>query len=124
MNANIAFLLNLLSTWYLVGLVWMVQVVHYKMFNRVGMDEFAQYEQDHNRLITPIVAPPMLIELATACVLLAFAPQRFPPWAAWSGLFLVATVWLVTFFVIVPCHTKLLGGFDPDAYGKLVFTNW
>ena len=79
MNAKIVFLLNLLSTWYLVGLIWMVQVVHYKMFDRVGSDEFTRYEADHTRLITPIVLPPMLIELVTACALLASAPSKFPP---------------------------------------------
>ena len=92
MNANIVFLLNLLSTWYLIGLIWMVQVVHYKMFDRVGTAEFVQYEVDHNRLITPIVAPPMLIELATACALFAFAPPGFPRWATWIGLILIAIV--------------------------------
>lgn len=124
MNANIVFLLNLFSTWYLVGLIWMVQVVHYKMFDRVGTDEFVQYEEDHNRLITPIVALPMLIELATACVLLAVAPPGFPRWAAWAGVVMIAVVWLTTFFISVPCHTKLLSGFDPDAYRRLVSTNW
>jgi len=124
MNANIFFLLNLLSTWYLVGLIWMVQVVHYKMFDRVGTAEFVQYEADHNRLITPIVAPPMLIELVTACVLLASAPPGFPRWAAWIGLIMCAIVWLTIFFVSVPCHNMLLGGFDPDAYRRLVNTNW
>lgn len=73
MNANNVFLLNLVSTWYLVGLIWMVQAVHYKMFDRVGTGEFVQYEEDHNRLITPIVAVPMLPELATAGALLAVA---------------------------------------------------
>ena len=124
MNANIVFLLNLLSTWYLVGLIWMVQVVHYRMFDRVGTDEFVQYEQDHNRLITPIVALPMLIELATACALLVVAPPGFPRWAAWVGVIMIAAVWLTTFFISVPCHTKLLSGFDPDAYRRLVHTNW
>ncbi len=124
MNANTLFLLNLLSTWYLIGLIWMVQVVHYKMFDRVGAAEFVQYEVDHNRLITPIVAPPMLIELATACALFAFAPPGFPRWATWVGLILIAIVWLTTYFVSVPCHNKLLGGFDPDAYRRLVNTNW
>jgi uncharacterized membrane protein len=124
MNANVVLLLNLLSTWYLVGLIWMVQVVHYKMFDRVGKDQFAQYEQDHNRLITPIVAPPMLLELATACALLFYLPPGFPRWAAWTGVAMIALVWLATFFLSVPCHNKLLRGFDVEAYRMLVSTNW
>lgn len=124
MNTSVIFLLNLLSTWYLVGLIWMVQVVHYKLFDRVGTDEFIRYVADHNRLITPIVAPPMLIELATACVLLVSAPSGFPRWAAWLGVTMIVIVWLTTFFISVPCHNKLASGFDPDAYQRLVNTNW
>lgn len=124
MTGQLIFLLNLLSTWYLVGLIWMVQIVHYKMFDRVGMNEFAQYERDHSRLITPIVATPMLIELATACALLAIAPKGFPNSAAWIGLAMIAGIWLTTVLLSVPCHTKLLNGFDPDVYRKLVNTNW
>ncbi len=124
MNANLVFLLNLLATWYLVGLIWMVQVVHYNMLDRVGTDGFVRYEADHNRLITPIVAPPMLIELATACLLLASAPTAFPRWAAWAGVFMVAVIWLSTFLLQVPCHNKLTSGFDLAAYRKLVHTNW
>jgi len=124
MNANLIFLLNLLSTWYLVGLIWMVQVVHYKIFDRVGTDEFVRYEASHTQLITPIVMPPMLVELVTAVALLFIAPVGFPKWAAWVGLSIVGVVWLTTFCLSVPCHDKLLGGFDSDAYHQLVNTNW
>ena len=124
MSGNLVFLLNLLATWYLVGLIWMVQVVHYNMFDRVGREGFVRYENDHNRLITPIVAPPMLIEVATACLLLSLTPAGFPKWAAWLGLTMIAAIWLSTFFLQVPCHTKLTTGFDAVTYRKLVNTNW
>ncbi|OUT53924.1 hypothetical protein SV7mr_52450 [Stieleria bergensis] len=124
MNANLVFLTNLLSTWYLMGLIWMVQVVHYELFDRVGADQFARYETDHTRLITPIVALPMLIELISAMGLIAMSPAGFPRWAAWAGLALIGVVWLTTFFVSVPCHSTLVNGFDQDAYRKLVNTNW
>ena len=82
-------MLNLVSTWYMVGLIWMVQIVHYNMFDRVGQDQFARYEADHNRLITPIVGVPMLVEIATACLLFAAAPSVIPRWAVWAGLAMV-----------------------------------
>jgi hypothetical protein len=124
MNANVVFVINLLSTWYLVGLIWMVQVVHYKMFDRVGEHEFPRYEADHNRLITPIVGPPMLVELVTSCLLLMSSPAAFPRWAAWAGLSMVALIWLSTVCLQVPCHTRLMENFDVDIYRKLVNTNW
>ncbi len=124
MNANLVFAVNVLATWYMVGLIWMVQVVHYNLLNRVGETEFARYEADHNRLITPIVAVPMLIEIASACMLLAASPMQFPRWAAWLGLAMVVAIWLSTALLQVPCHARLASGFDAATYARLVNTNW
>ena len=124
MNGPQIFLLNLISTWYMVGLIWMVQIVHYKMFDRVGAEQFVRYEADHNRLITPVVGLPMLVEITTAVALLYVAPTGFPRWAIWAGIGLVAAIWLSTAFVQVPCHQRLMSGFDEQAYQRLVATNW
>ena len=125
MTGNALLVVNLIATWYMVGLIWMVQVVHYNLFDRVGHEQFAQYEADHNRLITPIVAVPMLIEIATACLLLtAAAPPSFPRWAAWAGAAMLAGIWLSTALLQVPMHNRLMNGFDQEAYQKLVSTNW
>ncbi|PHQ36395.1 hypothetical protein [Rhodopirellula bahusiensis] len=124
MNANLLLLLNALSTWYMVGLIWMVQVVHYKMFDRVGEEVFARYATDHARLITPIVAVPMLIEIATAAGLLILRPGNLSfAWAV-SGLILLVVIWTSTAALQVPAHGKLASGFRPDVYSTLVTTNW
>jgi uncharacterized membrane protein len=125
MNGNTLFVVNLLATWYMIGLIWMVQVVHYSMFDRVGREHFERYEADHGRLITPIVAVPMLVEIVTACLLLtAAAPENFPRWAAWAGITMLTGIWLSTAFLQVPMHNRLSSGFDQEAYQRLVSTNW
>lgn len=124
MNGSTFFIVNLIATWYMVGLIWMVQIVHYKMFDRVGVEQFQQYEADHNRLITPIVGVPMLFELATAVLLLVSAPDSFPRWAAIVGLVLIALIWLSTVLLQIPCHNQLLNGFDELTYRRLVSSNW
>ena len=124
MNGSTFFIVNLIATWYMVGLIWMVQIVHYKMFDRVGVEQFQQYEADHNRLITPIVGVPMLFELATAVLLLVSAPDSFPRWAAIVGLVLIALIWLSTVLLQIPCHNQLLNGFDESTYRRLVSSNW
>lgn len=124
MNGNLVFVVNLVSTWYLVGLIWMVQVVHYNLLDRVGANEFKQYEADHGRLITPIVGPPMLIEIATAAMLLVAAPPGFPRWAVYVGLAAVIAIWLSTALIQVPCHNRLLNGFNESDYRLLVGSNW
>ncbi len=124
MNGSTFFIVNLIATWYMVGLIWMVQIVHYNMFDRVGVEQFQQYEADHNRLITPIVGVPMLFELATAVLLLVSAPDSFPRWAAIVGLVLIALIWLSTVLLQIPCHNQLLNGFDESTYRRLVSSNW
>ena len=124
MNGSLIFALNVMATWYMVGLIWMVQIVHYNMFDRVGADGFKRYEADHSRLITPIVGPPMLVEIITAAMLLLFAPAGFPRWAAILGLAMVIVIWLSTVLLQIPAHNQLMNGFDPAAYRKLVHTNW
>jgi len=123
-SAALLFGLNLMATWYLVGLIWMVQAVHYPMFDRVGAEFFSRYEADHNRLITPIVGPPMLLELATGLTLLFIAPAGFPKWAAWLGIALIAGIWLSTVTLQIPRHGELMNGFQELAHRRLVSSNW
>ncbi|MEL7266933.1 MAG: hypothetical protein AAFP69_19275 [Planctomycetota bacterium] len=126
------FVINLCSTWYLVGLIWMVQIVHYALFDRVGTGVFTSYESDHQRLITPIVGPPMLVELfaaiSMAIMLQGNTQSRLnavcPSWLAWTLVAMIVGVWLCTFFVSVPYHGKLSSGFDIQNYRGLVHTNW
>jgi hypothetical protein len=116
--------LHFATTWFLVGLIWMVQVVHYPLFARVGSAEFAGYAAAHAHLITYVVGPLMLLELMTAIVLLAQWPPALPGWIGWLGLALVGVIWLTTMFVSVPLHARLATGFDAQAHALLVGTNW
>lgn len=116
--------INVAATWYMVGLIWMVQVVHYKMFDRVGDDEFARYAIDHARLITPIVALPMLVELASAAALCWITPPGMSRALLIVGFGLVILIWLSTALLQVPAHERLAKGFDVVVYQRLVSTNW
>ena len=115
---------NAASTWFLTGLIWVIQVVHYPLFAGVGRSEFAAYEASHTRLITIVVGPVMLVELATSVLLVAVRPASVPMWAAGLGAALVAIVWMSTIALQVPAHGRLAQGFAPDAHAMLVQTNW
>ena len=108
----------------LTGLIWCIQVVHYPLFAAVGRDEFTRYEADHARLITLVVGPLMLVELAAVLWLAAVRPVGVPAWMAWTGLALVAAIWLSTAAIQVPCHAKLAAGFDAEVHARLVSSNW
>ena len=120
----IVLIANLVSTCYMVGLIWMVQVVHYPLFAKVGTDQFVGYQTSHQTLTTLVVGPPMLVELLSAILLLWYRPVPVPGWLVYAALALLVIVWLSTAFIQVPCHEKLTSGFDAAAHSKLVVSNW
>lgn len=108
----------------MAGLIWFVQVVHYPLMARVGAGGYSDYQRAHEARTTLVVAPLMLVELATAAVLawLLRATPEAP--LAFTGAALVALVFASTFLVQVPLHTRLGGGFDAGVHRRLVLTNW
>jgi hypothetical protein len=119
-----ALLLNVAATGMMIGVIWFVQVVHYPLFAAVGRDGFAAYEDAHSRRTTLVVAPPMLVELATGAWLVFDPPASPPAWLFRIGFALIAILWLSTFLLQVPRHTLLGRGFDPRVHAALVATNW
>lgn len=117
-------LANIVSTLFMVGLIWMVQVVHYPLFDDVGQENYVSYQQRHQNNITYIVGPVMLIELATAIALVWYRMESIGKPLVYTGIALVVLIWLSTAFIQVPCHEKLVRGFDPAAYTWLVQSNW
>ncbi len=122
--STIALLLQLAATFYMVGLVWFVQRVHYPLFSAVGDRGFSAYEQAHVARTGPVVGPPMLIEAATALFCVVAPAPHVAPIAGVVGLGLLAIVWLSTAALQVPRHRELSEGFDASAHRSLVVTNW
>lgn len=124
MTGEFLLLLHAAATLPMVGLIWFVQVVHYPLFGQVGAERFTRYEQDHQRRTTRVVAPLMLVEAATAALLVAFTPAGVSSLLPITGLALVVMLWLSTFLWQVPLHTRLQSAFQPSAHTWLVRSNW
>jgi uncharacterized membrane protein len=110
------------ATWFMAGLIWFVQIVHYPLFAAVGRAEFSAYELAHARLTTYVVAPAMLLELVSGAALV-LVDGLAPRTAAIGGLALLGVIWLSTVFVQIPAHSNLAMGFSGEAYRRLVATN-
>lgn len=113
--------INLLTSWALFGLIWVIQLVHYPAFEFVDSQNFLAFHQHHTSAITFIVMPLMLIELGLSIYL----GQHYQ----WNTVYLiplllVLIIWLSTFFIQVPLHNTLGNGKDSDLIQKLVNTNW
>jgi hypothetical protein len=121
---NFLLLSHLAVTLFMAGAIWIVQIVHYPLFNQVGMEAFPAYENAHTILITPVVGIPMVIEALTGFLLLVARPPSLPVWAPVVGGVLVSIIWVATLVLQIPQHTILAGGFDQTAYEALVSGNW
>jgi uncharacterized MnhB-related membrane protein len=117
-------IVHVAATWFLTGLIWFVQIVHYPLMAGVGRPGFAAYEAEHARRTSWVVIAPMVVEAATAVALVVLPAPDVPLVQAWIGLALVAAVWLSTALLQVPRHRELHGGFDARAHARLVASNW
>lgn len=110
-------------TAFLAGLIWVVQLVHYPLFDRVEAGAFPSFHAAHSRRISLIVVPAMALEALLALLLVLRPTAGVSPGLAVAGLLLVAVNALSTAFLQVPLHRRLATGFDPAAHRALVRTN-
>lgn len=116
-------LIHVASTFYMTGLIWFVQAVHYPLFQQVGEGDFPQYEKKHMRMTTWVVAP-MIPEIISLIAWGALDPAVWFSWWYWVNGIGLAIIWISTAIFQVPLHTRLLGGKDEKTVAHLVQTNW
>lgn len=108
------------AAWFMAGLGWMVQVVHYPLFAQVGAEAWTAYHADHSRRITPIVLPAMSVELGGALLVALTLPRGSSAVVAWAGVLAAASTWVVTGLGAVPAHGHLAAGFDAATHRRLL----
>ncbi|MCB0360186.1 MAG: hypothetical protein KDD44_11135, partial [Bdellovibrionales bacterium] len=115
---------NVIATAFMLGLIWFIQLVHYKLYSAVGRDQFPFYERRHCFLIAFIVLPVMSAELGTAYWLWWRNPWPELASIFQLGLVLVGVNWTSTMLVQTPVHNRLLKEFTERDYRLLLRSNW
>jgi len=112
--------INLLVSFGLFVLIWIIQILHYPSFFYYEEEDFSEAMISHQRGISFVTIPLMLTELFVTCWIF------FEKTSVYSSVsvFLVILIWLSTFFIQVPLHEKLLEGKNKILIGRLVQTNW
>jgi len=112
------------ATWFMAGVSWMVQLVHYPLFAFADRTRYSAMAAAHSERITWVVGPAMLVELGTALWLLARPPAGASRALLITGLALLAVIWLSTALLQGPDNGRLAAGFDATIHRRLVTTNW
>jgi hypothetical protein len=116
------FFVSVLTTAIMVGVIWIVQLVHYPFFHRIDRELFGEHMDAHRTKISYIVVPVMLVELAASIGLLVIRSPLRGEFAI--ALALLLGVWASTALLQVPSHSKLAAGYDKSEVDKLVSYNW
>lgn len=124
----VVLVLALASVWAMTGVIWVIQLVHYPMFDAVdrGVDDdgWRRFGDRHRRSISLVVGPFMLAEGVTGLWLAAAPPGDVGRLLPLVALALMAVAYGTTALVSVPLHERLTERFDADAHRRLVGTNW
>lgn len=117
---------HLAVTWYLVGLIWVVQRVQYPAMEYVDPEPARAVvaEKQHCDRIFWVVGPMMFAEGVLACWLLLEALETGHWLLPGFGALLLTIIWLSTILLQMPLHERMLKGPDPIAQRRLVTTNW
>jgi hypothetical protein len=112
------------ATWFMVGLIWTIQSVHYPLFARVGGAELISYENEHTTRILRLLAIPAGLEISTGAVLVWIRPAGVGLWLVLVAGALLVAIWTTTAFVQVPLHRRLGDQPDGTVVQRLVRSNW
>ena len=108
----------------MVGLIWLIQIVHYPLFKYVGKNDFQTYHNEHSVIITPLVGTVMIIELISSILLVVFPQKNVSITVPIIGVILVFIIWASTAFLQIPQHNALANAYELKAHNLLVQTNW
>ncbi len=118
----------LVATSAMAGVLWVIQLVHYPIFDAIdrGDDDelWQQFGDRHRRAISLVVGPFMLAEGITGIWLVIDPPSDLS--VAWPmvAAVLMAVAYGTTAFVSVPLHERLTATYDETSHHRLVSTNW
>lgn len=118
------FMIHLVSTSFMVGVIWIVQLVHYPTFLFIDEQKSYDFQKFHMSRISYIVMPAMTTELFSGIYIYIYSNMAID-----SNLFLLALTiliinWIITALVFVKMHNKLLINYKIEIISLLVKWNW
>ena len=114
--------MHLVSTSIMVGIIWIVQIVHYPSFHYIGSDFYTEFQKFHMSRIGFVVVPPMLTEIVSGFIL--FFVFNITNVVFSLSILILAVIWISTGFIFSKIHGELLEGNNKNTKDKLINYNW
>ena len=120
MEIEILSKVHFLSTSLMVGIIWVIQLLHYPAFNFIKESDYVEFQHFHMQRISFIVVPVMILELFTAFMLVYYVRSNL----LILCMIILLFIWLITFVFFTQLHQSLLDGYNKTIVDKLVKINW
>ena len=114
--------IHIVSTSIMVGVIWIMQLVHYPSFNFINIEDYKSFQEFHMKRISVIVIPAMTIELISG-ILIFWIYQTNNIFFNVS-LFCLFFIWFLTAILFSKMHQKVTLGDQISIITKLVNLNW
>ncbi len=115
-------IIHLIATSVMVGVIWIIQLVHYPSFHFIERNQYTTFQRFHMSRISYVVIPAMVTELFTLILIIISIDQVNLIILA-SALLLIV-IWLMTAVFFSGVHQKLTLGYDQAVVEKLIKLNW
>ena len=112
--------IHFLSTSLMVGIIWVIQLLHYPAFHFIKEIDYVEFQHFHMQRISFIVVPVMIIELLSGFMLVYYFRSNL----LILCLIILLVIWSITFVFFTKLHQSLLDGYDKIIVDKLVQINW
>ncbi len=117
MEFQTIYLVNLLLSAFMCGVIWLVQILIYPSFR---LAEDIKHHQFHMKAISYVVLPAMLLELAAIVYYFWLVQDQM----ILLALVLLILIWLSTFLLQVPQHRDIQIEHSHKSIERLILSNW
>ena len=121
-NHSLILYIHLIFTSIMVGVIWVIQLVHYPSFHFIKPDIYTVFQKFHMEKISIIVMPMMIAELIT--VLLLLYNEDSKNILIIISFILLIIIWGITAVFFSGVHNKLIAGYQETIVNNLVVMNW
>lgn len=118
------FILHLVSTSIMVGVIWIIQLVHYPTFLFIDKQKYMKFQEFHMSRVSYIVMPTMIAELFSGIYILFYNNVLIVNTFFLLASFSLFLNWVITALVFVKIHNGLLIKYEKNIILLLVKFNW
>jgi len=110
---------HVFTTFFMTGLCWFVQLVHYPLFKDIPLESFPSYQKKNYRTAI-ITVPIMIIEMISGLWIIYY----FDSWFFITNIILFGLILLSTLIFQIPTHLSLKDNPNLKSFNFLIRSNW